>query len=218
MIPQELIERRVAELIERDAVNTVRLVVRKVWSRTLLCFVQNPIEFDGMVKLAVIPQYADALAVKSRFSGRTTARDWADALADYQTHLNTCASKPQHQFPMSLRRCPWCDLELKGKPPAFAATTVRYTHWTQHYEGMMRLLLGRFAPIVLPSAYRAFFRVLPRRAWMGLGAAGLIVILRTCDTSHIPSWPSVSRTLNAAPCGSKSERPCPQRSQGRKHL
>lgn len=136
--------------------------------------------------------FANAFAVKARFTGRPTARAWADALADYQTHLNTCASNPQHQFPMSLSRCPWCELELKGKPPAFASSTIRYTHWTQHYEGMMQLLLGRFAPLVLPSAYGALFRVLPRRAWLGLGAAGLVLTLRACGPSLLP--PSASPT------------------------
>ncbi|MBK9080491.1 MAG: protein kinase [Hyphomicrobium sp.] len=71
--------------------------------------------------------FAAAFAVKARFTGRPTARDWADALADYQTHLNTCASNPQHQFPMSLRRCPWCDLELKGK-----TVGVRINHHPLH--------------------------------------------------------------------------------------
>lgn len=130
--------------------------------------------------------FAEAFAVKARFTGRPTARAWVDALADYQTHLNTCALNPQHHFPMTLKRCPWCDLELKGKPPAFASTTIRYTHWTQHYEGMMRLLLGRFAPVVLPSAYQALFRVLPRRAWLGLGAAGLALTVYACRPSLAP--------------------------------
>ena len=141
--------------------------------------------------------FADAFAIKARFTGRPTAREWADALADYQTHLNTCTSNPQHQFPMSLRRCPWCDLELKGKPPAFASTTIRYTHWTQHYEGMMRLLLGRFAPLVLPSAYAALFRALPRRAWLGLGAVGLILALRSCEPSLLPKRVAPTKTDRA---------------------
>ena len=130
--------------------------------------------------------FGNAFAVSARFTGRPTASDWADALADYQTHLNTCAANFAHQYPMTLRRCPWCELERKGKPPAFAATTVRYTHWTQHYEGMMRLLLGRFAPIALPSAYRALFRVLPRRAWIGLGAVALVLSLRACGPRLFP--------------------------------
>lgn len=131
--------------------------------------------------------FGNAFAVSARFTGRPTAKEWADALAHYQTNLNACAANPAHQYPMRLRQCPWCELERKGKPSAFTPTTVRYTHWTQHYEGMMRLLLGRFAPIALPSAYRALFRVLPRRAWMGLGAAGLILALRACGPSLVTS-------------------------------
>lgn len=148
---------------------------------------------DRMAKM-----FSEAFAMKARFTGRPTARAWADALADYQTQLNTCPSNPQHQFTMGQRRCPWCDLELKGKPPAFASTTIRYTHWTQHYEGMMRLLLGRFAPVVLPSAYGALFRVLPRRAWLGLGAAGMLLALRACGPSLVTTS-AVPKTSIVAP-------------------
>jgi DNA-binding helix-hairpin-helix protein with protein kinase domain len=150
----------------------------------------NGLRTEDLFDKRIAELFGHAFAVSSRFTGRPTAAEWADELADYQTNLNACAANSAHQYPMALRQCPWCELERKGKPPAFVATTVRYTHWTQHYEGMMRLLLGRFAPIVLPSAYRAFFRVLPRRAWMGLGAAGLILALRACGPSlSIPSSP-----------------------------
>jgi DNA-binding helix-hairpin-helix protein with protein kinase domain len=153
---------------------------------------------DDLFDKRITELFGHAFAVSARFTGRPTAREWADALADYQTHLNACAANPAHQYPMTLRHCPWCELERKGKPPAFAATTVPYTHWTQHYEGMMRLLLGRFAPIVLPSAYRAFFRVLPRRVWMGLGAAGLVLSLRACGPSLLPPS-ATSESIIATP-------------------
>jgi DNA-binding helix-hairpin-helix protein with protein kinase domain len=146
----------------------------------------NGLRTEDLFDKRIAELFGHAFALSARFTGRPTAAEWADALADYQTHLNACTANSAHQYPMTLRQCPWCELERKGKPPAFAATTVRYTHWTQHYEGMMRLLLGRFAPIVLPSAYRAFLRVLPRRAWMGLGAAGLILALRACGPSLLP--------------------------------
>ena len=55
----------------------------------------------------------------SQPNGRPTAREWAAALQDLETHLKKCSINPAHQFVDSLSKCPWCDIEAASGVPLF---------------------------------------------------------------------------------------------------
>ncbi|MEQ1718497.1 MAG: hypothetical protein ABL907_21350, partial [Hyphomicrobium sp.] len=135
---------------------------------------------DAVLDVHLAELFRGAFAVRSRFVGRPPAKDWTDALARFQGTLNGCSRNALHQYPFGQTKCPWCALERRGKPSLFAPAAATYTHWREHYDAMMRLLLGRYAGLVIPDSYEPILRLLPRRAWYGLGAVGMLILLRSC--------------------------------------
>jgi DNA-binding helix-hairpin-helix protein with protein kinase domain len=60
----------------------------------------------------------------SQPNGRPTAREWAAALQDLETHLKKCSVNLAHQFVDTPAKCPWCDIEAATGVPLFTVTLV----------------------------------------------------------------------------------------------
>ena len=54
-----------------------------------------------------------------RKHGRPTPQDWIRVLDALNASLSTCASVPWHQYPPSLRSCPWCEIETAARVKLF---------------------------------------------------------------------------------------------------
>ncbi len=123
-------------------------------------FVKRPLSLVGLDHRQIFDETLIALfrrsfQRRSRYVGRPSATEWTSALNAYATQLSDCRHNPLHQFHRVEGPCPWCKLELEGKPAMFGKTTFQLTDWRDHYEAMMRMLLGRYAPLVIPETYDA---------------------------------------------------------------
>lgn len=178
------------------------------------------IRVEHILDASLMALFERAFALRSRLIARPSAADWADALKDYQTNLTTCRQNTLHHFPHTQTKCPWCALERLGKPAMFGPTSFRYTHWRDHYDAMMRLIFGRYAPLVIPDTYDPILRLLPRRVWMGLGIGALLFLLRGCfaggaaaPTAHFIAAPPMPRSVEGVPSPRVYDRATDERDQ-----
>lgn len=66
---------------------------------------------------SVLPKNIQDLFIKAFVDGNTnpgarpSAREWFEALSEYEKHLKKCAINARHEYYDQLNTCPWCELE-----------------------------------------------------------------------------------------------------------
>lgn len=83
----------------------------------------NPLRVIGLPLRTFLPahlvkMFRRAFGV-SRWRSRPTALEWANALDDLHGSLVRCDYNPTHAYPRTSLLCPWCTLELRGRPSFF---------------------------------------------------------------------------------------------------
>jgi DNA-binding helix-hairpin-helix protein with protein kinase domain len=83
----------------------------------------NPLRVVGLPLRSFLPapivkMFRRAFGV-SRWRSRPTALEWMNALDDLHGSLVRCDYNPTHVYPRTSLLCPWCTLELRGRPSFF---------------------------------------------------------------------------------------------------
>ena len=74
-------------------------------------------------EFAALPPAIQQLFVKAFVDGSTdpnarpSAREWYEALSEFENHLKKCPINSSHEYYDQLSTCPWCELEKKANMP-----------------------------------------------------------------------------------------------------
>jgi DNA-binding helix-hairpin-helix protein with protein kinase domain len=129
----------------------------------------------------------------SQPNGRPTAREWAVALQDLESHLKKCSVNAAHQFVDILSKCPWCDIEAATGVPLFTVTLVGSAHsgfTIADFWGKVTSVPNPGPPPALPGTESRKVSLSPealevqQASWSARFAAGLFALVGGTSRIH----------------------------------